>query len=683
MSKKKQEKDDQVEELHMEEHGDVMSDLDPHLQEIVLSSRDKEALNPSIAGQELEGGPMVVDVIARLDDPDLSVPGLDVVRKIGQIITGTVEVDKIEEVRKHSNVLSLKRATELHTDVRFSLGEIRSAGAQLRDGLPQGARNIDGAGVVVGIVDYGCDFVHNNFRKEDGTTRLLYLWDQSGGQSTISPDGFGYGREFDASAINQALEAPSPYQALSYDPDSAAHGTHVMDIAAGNGRATGWPGVAPGADLIFVEVAAWDYGAEESFGNSRRLLDAVDYIFSKAQALGKAAVVNLSLGTHGGPHDGSTLVEQGLDGLLDTPGRAIVISAGNSWLRASHASGDLAPGESRALTWQISPGDVTDNELEVWYDGQAELEMTLISPTGQQLGPVPLERTISLRSSGGARLGQLIHRHNDPNNHDNHINLLLNRSLVGDWQVRLDNVGEEDVTFHAWIERDDRGQSRFATQDEDRTHTVGSISCGQRTVVVGSYDARVPGRPLSSFTSEGPTRDGRAKPEISAPGQSVVAARSLSQGAIAKSGTSMAAPHVTGVLALLMQAACRQVASDEVRALLAGSRRRNPPAGEEWHSRYGEGCVDCLALLLTQFAPVGPPEPAERPAPLVAPPTPAALPARIAATSSGMPAPSASEEGATLITAALLAQLSHAATSSHSRIRVQVEVEPMEGKRQM
>ena len=84
-----------------------------------------------------------------------------------------------------------------------------------------------------------------------------------------------------------------------------------MDIAAGNGRGSGFPGVAPGADLIFVELSSRiDDPATESFGNSKRLLEAVDYIFRKATALGRPAVVNLSLGTFGGPHDGTTPVEE-------------------------------------------------------------------------------------------------------------------------------------------------------------------------------------------------------------------------------------------------------------------------------------------------------------------------------------------------------------------------------------
>lgn len=142
--------------------------------------------------------------------------------------------------------------------------------------------------------------------------------------------------------------------------------------------------------------------------------------FNKAAQLQRSCVVNLSLGTHGGPHDGSTLVEQDFDQLLSAPGRAIVISAGNSWERRSHASGRIPPGTPRTLTWEIGirneQGQVVDrtgNEVEVWYPGASTLEVTLLAPTGQRFGPTRLGRRTEIRSSGVVR-GLIIHRGSDP-----------------------------------------------------------------------------------------------------------------------------------------------------------------------------------------------------------------------------------------------------------------------------
>jgi subtilisin family serine protease len=574
---------------------DVLHDMDPHLQDAVLAHRAGQAPDPALSFTSSDGTTQV-DVIAKLENPREAVPGLRVVRKIGQIVTGTADIEKIEEVRRHPNVLSLKQATRIEKHLRFSVHEIEAQPQQLAGGLGSAS---DGSGVIVGVVDFGCDFRHGNFCNADGTTRLLYLWDQTGDPTALSPGGFGYGREFDAARINQALQAPNPYQGLRYQPAVASHGTHVLDIAAGNGQATGDPGVAPNADLIFVELNAVDYEDEESFGNSRRLLEAVDYIFEKAAALNRPCVVNLSLGTHGGPHDGSTLAEQGLDELLGVPGRAIVISAGNSRTTGGHARGAIAPGQARVLSWLLSPGDQTPNELEVWYDGEDDLAVTLITPGNGRFGPVLPGRTVNLMQQN-RRVGRIIHRKGDSNNGDNQIDILLDAGLpAGAWQVELQAVAADrpPVRFHAWIERDDNGQSRFGNADVDPAYTIGSISCGERTIAVGSYNAAVPGLDISPFSSEGPTRREVRKPEVSAPGHGIIAAKARSQGGTQKWGTSMAAPHVAGVVALLMQAAGRTLSNNEIRAAVIGSARANPPVAPGGDSVYGQGRISAAAAV--------------------------------------------------------------------------------------
>jgi subtilisin family serine protease len=596
----------EMNEYSLERQDDVATNLDPQLQKVILKTRAGQPLD-SAGGRESVGGDALIDVIAKLRDPEREVPGLKVVRVMGDVVTGEVAVGDIEAVRGDPNVISLKGARRLERNLKFSVPEVHASQQQLRDALPAGAPAINGSGVVVGIVDYGCDFVHNNLRNADGTTRILYLWDQGAGTPTaISPVGFGYGREWGAKELNAALKSADPYQALSYDPGSGAHGTHVMDIAAGNGRATGSAGMAPLADIIFVQVASNDFSDEESFGNSRHLLEAVDYVFTKAAALSRSAVVNLSLGTNGGPHDGSTPVEEGLDNLLGSPGRAVVIAASNSWGDRIHAAGKIGPGQKRTLKWDILANDPTTNELEIWYAGQGKLDVSLTDPKGKKIGPFPIGTTTKIKIQG-QEAGAVFHRQKDPNNGDNQVDILLGPSLpTGRWGVTLSAAaGSPAAEFHAWIERDDYQtgwQSTFSAQDDDRTHTVGSISCGRNTLVVGSYDATVPGRDISSFSSEGPTRDGRQKPEVSAPGHGIYAARSSTQGVMQMWGTSMAAPHVTGLVALLMQAAHGPLSVKQIRDAVIGRARRTPPPGDGWSSRYGQGRIDAVAILLTQFA---------------------------------------------------------------------------------
>lgn len=638
----------------------ILNDLDPKLQEVILDYRTGKQLDKAVV-YESDKGEAIVDVIAKLKDPTQEVPGLDVVRTIGQIVTATIAVQDIESVRTNDNVISLKAAKEVHPTLQFSVHEIRASQSQLRNALPTDISPVNGAGVIVGVVDYDLDFMHNNFRNPDGSTRLLYLWDQWGGRNSSSPEGFGYGREFNAEQINEAINSGDPYQYLAYQPESRAHGTHVMDIAAGNGRATNRPGVAPAADLIFVQLNGGDYTEEESFGNSRTLLDAVDYIFTKAAELGRSAVVNLSLGTNGGPHDGSTLVEQGLDALLQEPGRAIVIAAGNSREDGAHASGQINPGQTRTLGWSILNGDQTDNEIEIWYSGKQSLDVTLITPTGDRIGPIPPATVVPLENSE-TRLGSIISRLRDPNNGDNQINILLDRRLAGEWKIELQaaEVGDQ-VEFHAWIERDDLGQSKFVPADVNPAYTIGSISCGKDTIVVGSYNAAVLKKDISWFSSEGPTRDGKQKPEVSAPGHNVLAANSLTQGATRMSGTSMAAPHVAGLIALLMQAANQKLAIAEIRDAIISTARKNPPTGTEWNGRYGVGRVDATAAILTQIE-----QPTDS----------EVVPLFSSAVANGSMATPNGTESSSM--AALLSGMAETAQKLRAKVRLQVEVEPLE-----
>jgi len=573
---------------------DIGTYLDPHLQRTILRHCHRIP-GRACAGGESSAEPSAVEVTARLWDSNQAVPGLQIVTTAGDIVTGTVAVADIQTVRDNPNIRSLKGACPVAPALKISVPEIRGEQTLITSELPPGSSAINGAGVIIGIVDAGCDFAHPNFRSQDGATRLLYLWDQTRTQDAQhSPAPFGFGTEFDSNAINAALQSADPYS--HYNPGAEAHGTHVMDIAAGNGR-VGGSGVAPHADLIFVHSYSNDVAQSDNLGNSRRLLDAVAYIFAKARSLHRPAVINLSVGTNGGPHDGSSLVEQGIDNLLDEHNRAVVIAASNAWEQKIHASGRIPAGGSRSLTWELPFDDQTDNEVEIWYSGTSELRLTLVDPDGAAVGPFPLGTT-NLLKSNGVKVGAVFHRRDDPNNHDNQIDILFSPQLpAGSWSIVLENVNANPAEFHAWIERDDDGSSHFSDADNDSRFTISSIACGKNTIVVGSYDATTTGAPISGFSAEGPTRDRRAKPEVSAPGEGVIAAASLTQSLVAKSGTSMAAPHVAGLIALLMQAAPQPLTIADIREIVFSVARREPPGGNNWESRYGEGRIDVASSV--------------------------------------------------------------------------------------
>ncbi|MES1244599.1 MAG: S8 family peptidase [Acidobacteriota bacterium] len=591
-------------EYRLVKQENVLKDLDPHLQRLILDDRAGRPLQAgsSCVVADAEGRPRA-EVVAWLHKPRQKVEGLTIGRRIGQIATGTVAVEDIERVRRQ--VKSLKAARTVRPALGVSVPEIHADRASLHAAFPNLDPVLDGTGVIVGVVDADCDFTHPNFlRAADDRTRLLFLWDQRGPQTAASPAGYPYGRELDSARLNESLSTLAPFLTARYRPDAKGHGTHVMDVAAGNGRA-GSPGVAPGADLIFVHV---DTGVSKTkpAGNSLRLLDAVEYVFAKAEELGRPAVVNVSLAEQTGPHDGSFPVEQGFERLLKKPGRSIVIAAGNSFDRRAHTLQTVRLGDPVRLAWRIPNQDTTPNEMEIWYEEGSRLEVSLVSPTGQELGPVRLGETHTIESGDGQRQGTVIQREKDPNNDDNVISLFLDTTMdPGIWTVVLVNPNPQPVEIHAWIESDATGTALFESQSTSM-HTLSSIACGTRPIVVGAYDASDPQRPLMPFSSSGPTRDGRSKPDLSAPGEPVQAARVLG-GVTSMDGTSVAAPHVTGLAALLFQAA-GPVTNGRIKQALQASARSNPPANPPVRRRrYGQGCVDGVGALqrIAQPAPGG------------------------------------------------------------------------------
>jgi hypothetical protein len=600
----------------------VRPNMDPRLQRVVMRMQQGIRKLPTSSTSEDE-----VAVVAKVTDvaswEALSEVRVGIVIESGDgdgtaVVTGRIPVGRVEYVREQPFVKSLKAAQSLRPNLDKTIAE---TGA-LTNVLPSGHMADGGQGVVVGIVDFGCDYLHDNFRNPDGSTRILAIWDQTDSSGTNSPA--GYGKIYTKPDIDAALQHPDPYAALGYAPrpdgnwGRGTHGTHVMDIAAGNGRGSNVPGVAPKADIVFVEVSASDVlldGPEavgKSFGDSVQLLEAIRFIFDFAK--GRPCVINVSLGTNGGPHDGTTLVEDGIDRLINqASNRAVVIAASNSFADGIHAAGTVPANGFTDLIWLVPSNDATNNEMEIWYAGSDRFEVEVIAPNGSSLVRVGPGQSKAL-ASGSQTVLLTVNRLADPNNGDNLIDIFLERGLpIGKWTIRLHGLLVQDGRFHAWIERDDIGQSSFP-ESQDNSHTIGSISCGHQTVVVGSYDAHKTSLPLSFFSSAGPTRDGRKKPEVSAPGHAVLAAHSRTgSGVIRKSGTSMASPVVTGIIALMLgEARARGISlnTGQIRDLLTQAARKNPPVAPDWDSRFGHGRVSA-ATAVTQII-------AMTPTPLVA-----------------------------------------------------------------
>lgn len=553
-----------------------------------------------------------VRVVARLAPGAGLPPGAEVVSQFGDVATLLIERGDLRAAWESPTTVSVKAPQTFDHDPAggwYDPGPPGTEGPGADDerrpeGLPE-----TGKGVIVACLDWGVDFAHPDFRTATGATRLLALWDQRSGSKTGITPRYGYGVVHDRSAIDAALATSDPYKALGYHPADAdlghgSHGTHCLSIAAGGGGDTTPTGVAPAADLLFVHLDSPRGGSGQSLGDWVTLLDALDFCLGIAGA--RPIVISMSLGSEGGPHDGSSPLERALDYAVSAaPGRAICQSTGNYYEARTHTAGRLRPGEQDRIGWLTTRAQTNPHQLEVWYAGADRIVARIESREyGLSVTVAPGEsRGLEL---DGVTIGRIHHRTDEPNNHKNHINAFLYPAAPGGrWDVVLAAADVADGRYHCWVERESAAPGEQSHLDETeivKRYTTNSVCNGLRTITVGAYDARAPDRPPAPFSSAGPTSDGRAKPGLGAPGVRVLAARSTPRGeapgdrSTQMSGTSMAAPCVAGTVALMFEAAGRPMTIAETRRHLSRTAEA-ADATEDPELRIGDGYVDIEAAV--------------------------------------------------------------------------------------
>lgn len=495
----------------------------------------------------------------------LKAAGMEVTSVAGDVAAGFVPLSRLGALEEIDSVSFIESSRPLVRELDLALTEVGA------DTVHTGPPGLRGAGVIVGIIDSGVDWRHGNFRNALGTSRILAIWDQGlapvAGES--APAGFGYGVEYTQAQINGALAAPPTAVVRHRDGDTFnGHGTHVTGIAAGDGSAPDaggttfrFIGAAPDADIVVVANSV----TTDALGDSANTLDALQYIFNLAGTLGRPVVVNMSQGDNLGPHDGTSLLERGIDNLLGGAGRAFVKSAGNEGATARHAAGTILPAGPEAVRLTIPPNDTTDETIDIWYEGVDRFSVTVTDPAGNVTPAVAAGANNGANLAGGNRV-VIDSRVTNPINGANQIFIQLRRGTAaslraGNWTITMTATTLVNGAFHAWIERSNVTPARFLAPHQNNDFTISIPGTALEVITVGSYVTRGAGvGSLSTFSSRGPTRDGRNAPTISAPGEVLESARAngIANGAgqyLGLAGTSMAAPMVAGTVALMLQAA--------------------------------------------------------------------------------------------------------------------------------
>jgi subtilisin family serine protease len=400
----------------------------------------------------------------------------------------------------------------------------------------------------------------------------------------------GYGVEYDAGQINDTINNSSPAIPVRH-VDQDGHGTHVAGIAAGDGSQSGgchdsfhYIGVAPEAPLVIVRLRGLTKGDPTAIPTGSNFkIDAIRYILERARIEGKPAVINLSLGIFTERMDGTAQSCRDVDALLtnNSTGRAIVFTAGNNGDKKFHATGTVPAGDSDIVMFSIKTdqqqGDRATRSLVILYSG-SNLQIKLTSPVSGNNGIINFvasgNSTVSGTANGGGA-GSSVTINNQANRIDITITppttagTATGPNVAGPWAIELKDVGgtPTDTNFDAFClfgSSHDPLSPHFLDHDTTRS-TLGTDASGNECITVGSY--RVGGR-LSAFSARGPTTDGagRTKPEICAPGEDITSAALPKERTgceaccseccqdfyIDMSGTSQAAPHITGLIALML-----------------------------------------------------------------------------------------------------------------------------------
>ncbi len=514
--------------------------------------------------------------------------------------------------------LAIEVVPPLHTLLDTATGFVTSTAAN--------ASGYDGAGVLVGIADTGIDVTHPDFLDAQGNTRVAWVIDYSQPPMGLHPDleakfstmGGAYGAVWSAADIDSLLQS----RATSQLPrDEAGHGTMVASCAAGNGELgkSKYHGVAPGATILLARITG---GAGDESIDNDDLLSGVAFLFNQADTMMQPIVVNLSIGSDYGPHDGTTAWEQTLASYVgpDQPGRALVVAAGNSGSIVEtpvHQNVFVASGSTVRVplsacvpnAQQPCTQGALNGGVGVWVAMHAgtSLKVGLDGPDGTWISPVGSNDSAGKNMNG---YNAAVYNGSQPTNSP--VPAQSNGAAViwqgqwptGQYSITLSGKGTADL----YVQGTGDAATTVGFLNGVREGTINlpatsapiiSVGCtinktawtnvygnklspsfvpvldgiGGEPSPDGSFRLPIPGEPCW-FSSAGPTLTGLAKPEIMAPGAGIIGA--MSQQAIPPSPASiftdpLLCQSANGINA---QPACQQV--DSLHAVSFGTSFSSP-----------------------------------------------------------------------------------------------------------
>lgn len=568
---------------------------------------------------------------------------------LGQVFTVELPLSQVSEIAQSEWIEYIEANRTLKNKIDRFPASIRG---NIKNQSKEYKAPYQGKGILVGILDSGIDCTHPDFKDENGNSRILFYWDQGRNGNGVPEIPQSTGVEYSGADLNN--------RGCRQSPDQNGHGTHVAGIAASSHPK--YQGVAPQASILFVKLKD---------SSPTAVLDGVNYLFQKADQMGKPIVVNLSLGHHLGAHDNTSLFEQGLNALLRTKGesragKAIVVAAGNEGIPAGdaplksgiHASIEVRK-EAVAFPFLLfNPKAFSEEEtpiVSVWLEkgSRCTLDLDLHSLKDGTLLLNSQEVKLGRKSQLNTSFGDLAIDFTESENSQNHqqhaeilfapdakaseedlIALRFNLVLRGDCKGNawLGGGGPSDASFIRGFEGkiDPQGYRYLAGDAQKSVSIPGTAS---EVITVGSFmiqetfinrSGKVVSQKdfagtsideISKFSSEGPTADGRIKPDLVAPGEPMISsyssdtsissdpeeARRQEEGRVDEThvkmeGTSMSSPFVAGFVALMFEKNPFLTAA-QIKSYLKTYAYKDAFTSHQENNKAGAGKINLIATL--------------------------------------------------------------------------------------
>jgi subtilisin family serine protease len=418
--------------------------------------------------------------------------------------------------------------------------------------LNQPFLDLTGRGVIIGIVDTGIDYTKNAFRFEDGSTKILDIWDQS--LDGARPDDLYFGSVYDREKINEALASDRPHSVVP-TIDEDGHGTFLASVAAGNEKGE-YTGAAPKANIIAVKLKrARTYYIDRyllsqddpNLYESSDYLLGIKYILDRSEELNMPVVICMGMGSNSSAHDGNTLFEDYVSFVSQRVGYAFVIAAGNEANARHHTQGTIQRGRGTD-TISIKVGQ-QGASFSVVIFGPAfdKVSLGVISPTGEVLPRIPFKSGLEYSEKLVLEDTTLYLKYfKDVNN-----NLIIgfHSATEGIWDIKLFGDSIVSGEYWAWLPVSGQVSDSVEFLKPVPEYTIVYPATAARAIVCGAYDSD--DNSLFVSSSWGPTRVPRMAPDFVAPGVSVKGVYPTGYGTM--TGTSVAAAVTAGAAALLME----------------------------------------------------------------------------------------------------------------------------------